>query len=100
MLAQFFLYTGLRRGEATALTWQDIDFNTNTITVNKSTHWESNTPVIDTPKTKAGIRKCILPDILVEPLQKLNRKRKAKKSDIVFCDAYGNIFTNKRFSFY
>ncbi len=100
LLAQFFLYTGLRRGEATALTWQDINFNTNTITVNKSTHWESNTPVIDTPKTTAGIRKCILPDILVEPLQKLKRKRKAKKSDIVFCDADGNIFTNKRFSSY
>lgn len=100
MLAQFFLYTGLRRGKATALTWQDIDFNTNTITVNKSTDFELNTPVIDIPKTTAVIRKCILPDILVEQLKKLNRKQKAKKSDIVFCDADGSIFTNKRFSFY
>ena len=98
LLAQFFLYTGIRRGEATALTWQDIDFKTNTITVNKSTHWESNDPVVDTPKTTAGIRKCILPDILVEPLKKLKRKNKAKKTDIVFCDTDGKMFTNKRFA--
>lgn len=98
LLAQFFLYTGLRRGEAVALTWGDIDFKEKTITVNKSTHWESNTPVVDTPKTTAGIRKCILPDLLIAPLKKLKRKRKANKNDIVFCDADGKMFTNKRFA--
>ena len=39
-----------------------------------------------------------MPDILVDPLQKLKRKRKAKKSDIVFCDTNGKMFTNKRFA--
>ena len=32
----FLLNTGLRLGEATALTWDDVDFDNHTITVNKS----------------------------------------------------------------
>lgn len=32
----FLYYTGMRKGEVQALTWNDIDFNTNEITVNKT----------------------------------------------------------------
>lgn len=32
----FLYYTGMRKGEVQALTWKDIDFNTNEITVNKT----------------------------------------------------------------
>ena len=32
----FLYYTGMRKGEVQALTWKDIDFNTNQITVNKT----------------------------------------------------------------
>lgn len=34
--AMLMMYAGLRRGEATALTWADIDLTNNTITINKS----------------------------------------------------------------
>lgn len=38
----FLLYTGLRKGEVAALTWDDIDFEKNTIRVNKSISFDTN----------------------------------------------------------
>lgn len=53
-IAQFIVYTGLRVGEACALTWGDIDFDNNTITINKS--YSSVTKKNTTTKTKSGVR--------------------------------------------
>lgn len=50
------LYTGLRRGEIAALTWDDIDFEKNTITINKAVEFRNNQPFIKPPKTKKGNR--------------------------------------------
>ena len=47
-------YTGLRRGEALALTWEDIDFENNTITVNKSVALKSGGTYIKGTKTSKG----------------------------------------------
>lgn len=52
----FVLYTGLRKGEALALTGADIDMEKRTITVSKSVYFESNKPRIKAPKTEAGYR--------------------------------------------
>jgi integrase len=52
----FILYTGLRKGEALALTGADIDLSTRMITVSKSVYFESNKPLIKEPKTAAGYR--------------------------------------------
>ncbi|MFL0439034.1 tyrosine-type recombinase/integrase [Enterococcus pernyi] len=50
-------YTGLRKGEALALTWRDIDFKHQTLTVNKTLAVGKNgTALIQKPKTKAGVR--------------------------------------------
>lgn len=68
LFAYFLLYTGCRRGEALALTHEDIDFQNRTITINKSMYWEGNTPVLKTPKTKAGERTIILLDALAEKI--------------------------------
>lgn len=38
----FLLYTGLRKGEVAALTWDDIDFENNTIRVNKAISFDTN----------------------------------------------------------
>lgn len=70
LLAYFLLYTGLRKGEALALQWKDINFDEKIITVNKSVYYESNTPYLKTPKTAAGIRRVILLDNLSSVLQK------------------------------
>lgn len=50
------LYAGLRRGEALALRLSDIDRATNIIHVTKAIRYDSNQPIIDTPKTKTSVR--------------------------------------------
>lgn len=56
LLPYFILYTGLRKGEALALTGADIDLENRTISVTKSVYFESNIPHIKEPKTEAGTR--------------------------------------------
>lgn len=51
-------FTGLRKGEALALEWNDIDVFNRTINVNKTvTRGEKGRVFVDTPKTKNSIRK-------------------------------------------
>lgn len=54
--AMLMLYAGLRRGEALALQWGDIDFDQNTITISRALHFEGNQAVIGSPKTSSGVR--------------------------------------------
>ena len=49
--------TGLRIGEALALTWDDIDFKNKTISINKTTSIIHGKRIINSPKTKKSIRK-------------------------------------------
>ena len=50
------LHTGLRRGEATALTLADVDMKSGMININKSLYHENNRALVKDPKTKAGMR--------------------------------------------
>lgn len=53
----FLAYTGLRISEACALTFEDFDFENNTITVDKKITWLSNAPMlVRQTKTGAGMR--------------------------------------------
>jgi len=70
-------YSGLRKGELAALTWQDIDLKKRTITVNKS--WNFKTKSLKDPKTKAGHRVVPITDKLYTLL-----KQNKKKSGLVF----------------
>ena len=55
--AMLMLFAGLRRGEALALQWKDVDWKGNVIHVTKALHFEGNAAVLeDTPKTLAGVR--------------------------------------------
>ena len=68
LFAYFLMLTGLRRGEALALQWQDIDFNAQLIHVSKSIYFDHSRPVVKTPKTKAGTRDVILLQRLADQL--------------------------------
>ena len=50
------LYAGLRRGEVLALSSDDVDLDRNIIHINKAVRFESNQPLIVSPKTSAGVR--------------------------------------------
>ncbi len=63
-------FTGMRTGEQLALTWQDIDFNEKTITINKSLNELGQ---ITSPKNKPSIREVDL----LEPVEKILKELKA-----------------------
>ena len=92
LFAYFILYSGLRRGEALALKYKDIDFNNKTISVNKSVFYIGNQPNIKSPKTEAGNRKVILLDCLADVLPK------GKPNELIFKNQHGEIIRNAHFN--
>ena len=80
LFAYLILYTGCRRGEALALTYEDIDFEKNTIDINKVIVFENGKPkVYNRAKSKDGIR--TIP--LLIPLKNVLNK---KKTGYIFND--------------
>lgn len=68
--AYLTLLTGLRKGEALALTWNDIDFDKRVIRVNKTLCYDDDLNVIaKAPKSAAGYRVIPMTDMLYEDLQ-------------------------------
>ena len=63
------LCTGLRRGELMALQWEDLDFDTGVLTVDKQVYEVNGKLQLSVPKTKASIRKLLLPPGVVEVLR-------------------------------
>ncbi len=57
LLFTCLFFTGMRLGEALALTWSDIDFTTQTIHITKSIYISKGISYISTTKTKAGMRR-------------------------------------------
>lgn len=70
ILIILLITTGMRRGEALALDWSDIDFNTQAISITKSLTDERQ---IKEPKNKSSIRKISVPESTLE-LLKQHRK--------------------------
>lgn len=86
------LYTGLRRGEALSLTYENIDYTNNIIHVKQSLYHENNNPVVKCPKTEAGVR--IVP--LLKPLKEI---LPVKASGIVFQNKVEQFLTRREFDY-
>ena len=76
LLFTVLFFTGLRLGEALALTWQDIDFTSNTIHITKSVYVNKGISHVSTTKTKAGTRRIIINKKLSHELQQWKQKQK------------------------
>ncbi len=100
------LGTGLRIGEALALTWNDIDFSKHILSVTRTQieycdHDNNQTTYhreYSTPKTKAGNRSIPLIPALVDMLLNLKQQREHEKekfkkgyhdNGLLFCNYYG-----------
>lgn len=73
-------YLGLRQGEATALTWNDINFIKKEVSINKTltTKLKGQLYTVSSPKTANSNRTLPIPLKLIKPLEEL--KERAKKS--------------------
>ena len=78
----FILHTGLRLGEALALTWTDYDEFSKTILVDKNMVYADGKKITQTPKTESGERVIILNKQAVQDLQIL-RKQYEEQSEII-----------------
>ena len=64
-------FTGMRKGEALALTWKDINFSSKTIDINKTfSIGLGRKQIIQTPKTNSGIRVITVDNKTLEILNK------------------------------
>lgn len=80
-------YSGLRKGELLALTWADIDFDNNTINVDKRVYAGN----VDTPKTPSSIRKILMPKLVMQLLKNLKNTTKPKTGYVVFGEVYDHL---------
>ncbi|HDR3902007.1 MULTISPECIES: tyrosine-type recombinase/integrase [Bacillus] len=96
-------YSGARKGELLALTWEDIDFEKKTIDINKTDY---NRQVTE-PKTKASNRIIMLPNFVMELLKDIKKDATltapVKNDYVVFGEFYDSISTttlDRRYSKY
>ena len=92
------LYTGLRLGELLALTWNDIDFHTGLLTVNKTSCVlkEDGTYKIcvDTPKTESSVRIIPIPKPI---LAELKRIKKTSRAEFVISTCRAGMVSNRSY---
>ena len=67
------LATGLRRGELMALQWDDLNFKTGVLNVNKQVYDVRGELQVSAPKTKNSIRKIVLPPAVVDVLREYKK---------------------------
>ncbi|GGP07358.1 tyrosine-type recombinase/integrase [Oceanobacillus neutriphilus] len=95
-LMYFLAYTGLRKGEALGIQWRNIDFEANTITVERTRDCHSG---IRPPKTKNSYRTIPVDVMVMAQLKKykiwckerlLSKGKHLKDDDFVFISTHGN----------
>lgn len=82
-------YTGIRRGEALVLKWEDLDEEARTVRICKTvTHGENGAYISDTPKTEKSNRTILLDDTTLQLLLSLDHT-----SSFIFHNRKGNYPT-------
>lgn len=67
------VYTGARRGELCALTWEDVDFRNKEIRIRKAVSDTEEGQIIKEPKTPSSVRRVSIPDVCVRVLQRWHK---------------------------
>lgn len=83
LLYTFFMtlyYSGMRKGEALALTWKDIDFEENEINIDKTVYSRN----VTSPKNSSSVRIIGMPKHVMNLLAELKLKNKPKLNYVVF----------------
>lgn len=87
-------YSGARKGELLALTWEDIDIKNKSININKTEY----NRIITKPKTKSSNRSILLPEFVIDKLIELKEESSkyvpVKNDYRVFGEFYDSISTS------
>ena len=97
-LFRLLAFSGCRIGEVLALTWKDINFTTNELSINKTIAKGEGYYVSQTPKTKSSNRKIILDKKTISQL----KRWKLEQVKFLFKLGYSKpafIFTNEQNKF-
>lgn len=89
LFAKLCLYSGLRRGEALALRYEDVDRDRHLIHVTKAVEYIGNNAHIKAPKTAAGYRDAILLAALAAEIP--------KGTGYIFCREDGGLLSKMQF---
>ena len=75
-LFRLLAFSGMRKGEALGLEWKDIDFKSSKVTISKTlARGENNTLIIQTPKTRSGMRTIALDENTLAILKEWRREQ-------------------------
>lgn len=89
-LFRVLAFCGLRKGEALALHWSDIDWDNKTININKTTAWVNKKMILQPPKTKDSIR------IISVDSKTLKLFKRWKNEQVDFYKQFGFEVTNDK----
>ncbi len=90
-------YTGMRRGEAIALTWDDVDLDNGYLEITRSAGWRRAGLVISSPKTAAGARMVDLDPRTIEVLLDHRKWQAAYIADHAgYYDNRGILFADEK----
>lgn len=78
-IAYLALFSGVRVGELSALTWHDVDFLNNTINIDKSTAKLNRGQIITPPKNNGSVRNISISEEVVDLLKQLRKYQKVEK---------------------
>lgn len=96
-----FAYGGLRRGEALGLTWDCVDFDNETITIEKNLQYVKNKFVMKSTKTDSSIRTIALPDHVMDILRKEKiRQNKMQLKGLMLTKEYDTVCINRKGNYY
>lgn len=92
LMLSLMAYTGLRREEVLGLMWEDIDFETGFLHVQRAVIIPNAEPIIKSPKTKKSNRHVPMSDALIEILRVHHQP-----AGFVITDHEGKLFTKSRY---
>lgn len=92
-LFRLLAFTGIRKGEALALTWEDIDLDHKEVHINKTVTRKKEGLTIQTPKTKKSNRYVSIDTKTTEALAAWKEKVGTDGNTLVFQNSRGTILT-------
>ena len=90
------LLGGLRKGEAMALSWDDVNFEKNAICVNKSVYEIEGKSYFKDPKTENSKRILVIPNYLVDKLMKEKERQERLINDGLLFNQYNLVCLNTK----